>query len=177
MNTIDNAAVLILRLALGALFLNAAWACGKNSQARQWTESETALLFPHNAKLFSLGGIAIMGLGGATILLGLFTRLGALGLTVFVVMGAMIHLTQSKRAFQLQQAVERSVPDPDGKQLDTKALAELAVSASLAHYSSAVKNFALAGATAFLVLFGPGDWALLDISPQFGLAGVLAGRP
>ena len=118
-----------------------------------------------------------MGLGGASILLGLFTRLGALGLTAFVIMGARIHLIQSKRAFQLQQAVERSVPDPDGKRLDTKTLAELAVSASLAHYSSAVKNFALAGATAFLVLFGAGDWALIDISSQFGLAGVLVSHP
>jgi uncharacterized membrane protein YphA (DoxX/SURF4 family) len=172
----ENTAVIILRFSLAALFLRAAWACGKNREARQWTESETALLFPTNTRFFALGGIAIMGIGGASILLGFFTRLGALALTGFVITGARIHLIQRQRAFQLEQSVERSVPATDGGGVDRKTLSELAVSASLAHYSSALKNYALAGATAYLVLFGPGDWALVDFGSDFGLAGWLIRR-
>ncbi len=143
---------IVLRIGFAWLFLNAAWACGKDAAARQWTADETSILFPRHAMLFALGGIATMGLGGLFVLLGGWIgRLGGAMIAGFVVMGAIIHLRQMKRADDLaaRLRVEKSG-------INDEVLTTLTVSARLGHKSSALKNFAIAAVGLFIALAGTG---------------------
>ncbi len=48
------------------------WASVKNRAARDFTTAETALVFKTNPRLFAYLGIAMMGLGGLSIIFGVF---------------------------------------------------------------------------------------------------------
>jgi uncharacterized membrane protein YphA (DoxX/SURF4 family) len=154
MEYINLAGWLALRLGVGLLFLNAAWACGKNAAARQWTIEETAILFrPPLAKPFALIGIGVMGLGGLLVLLGLFGRVGGLMLAGFLVPGAVIHFRKRNEADVLAAELRPLTTVPD--RLDV-----LHVSARLGHHSSALKNLALVGVTLFMAAVGTGPWSM-----------------
>jgi hypothetical protein len=162
---------LTLRLGVGLLFLNAAWACGKNTAARKWTEIETAILVPPPyAKLCSLIGIMTMGLGGTSVLFGLYGELGGLMLAGFLVPGAMIHFRKMKEvdALVAQLRPPASVPAPavaptPPADAPLGPLDVLAVSARLGHYSSALKNLALVGVMLLIAAVGTGPWSLLRL--------------
>ena len=162
-------ALLLLRAGLGLLYLNAAWSCGKDQAARDWTTAETALVFKRNPRFFAMAGIAIMGLGGASILLGIFPRLGGLLLAGFTAGGVLIHFTQRDRAAHLQARHLESLPAPARAGLDTAVLQELTTSATLGHHSSALKNLTLIAVALFFTLYGggPAPWTLIDIDRWF----------
>ncbi|MEQ1934776.1 MAG: hypothetical protein ABL962_13025 [Fimbriimonadaceae bacterium] len=151
---------LLFRVGYGLLFINAAWACGKNKAARQWTVDETGIVFPKYTKFFAYCGIAIMGLGGASILLGLSAQWGALALFVFLLPGALIHFRQMKRADILLGKIKNQLaaapPDLD----------MLHISARLGHYSSALKNLALSSGCLFIGIQGSGPYSLANVLSQ-----------
>ena len=123
---LNETAEFIVRITVGVLFVNAAWACGKDDAARQWTITETGLLFKSHTKLFAYGGVLIMGVGGISLIFGLFPRVGGFSLAAFLVPGAMIHFIQRRRAFELEeQIVDSAGSGASASNKDT--LKELAV--------------------------------------------------
>ena len=109
------------------------------------------ILFPKYGRLFAYGGIAIMGFGGLSVLLGLCGRVGGAMLAVFLVMGAMIHFLQMGRVDKLSVTIKERLPTELQDTLTT-----LTASARLAHYSSALKNLALAAVAIFFAMVGTG---------------------
>lgn len=154
---------IVFRAAYSFVFLNAAWQCGKNRSGIEWTIAESRILFGDGAKLLGPGGIVVMAGGGLSILLGLFAELGGTALALFLVMGTVIHLRQRDRASALAKAVAHRLGDAQ-----LEALQQLAVSAQLGHYSSAMKNLSLAGPAFFFAIMGSGPWSLARL---WGLAG------
>jgi uncharacterized membrane protein YphA (DoxX/SURF4 family) len=148
---------LILRVGYGLLFLNAAWACGKDAAARQWTIDETSIVFPRHTNFFAYSGIAIMGLGGASILSGLASQWGGLALFFFLIPGAWIHFRQMGRADALTETIKGKLMSP------TPELGTLQVSAKLGHYSSALKNLTLATGALFFGIHGSGPLSLSSL--------------
>jgi uncharacterized membrane protein YphA (DoxX/SURF4 family) len=104
---LEELGAMLVRPAMGLLFLVSAFACGKNASARQAAAADTALVFPRRPELFLLAGISIMALGGLSVLLGIFPRLGALALAAFLVPAAMIHFRKARQAIALKDAVLR----------------------------------------------------------------------
>ena len=76
---------LAIRVGLGWLFLTGAWASCKDKAGRDFTVAETALVFKWRPELFATLGILMLGAGGLSVLFGVFPRLGALTMTVFLV--------------------------------------------------------------------------------------------
>jgi uncharacterized membrane protein YphA (DoxX/SURF4 family) len=146
-------AFLVLRVSYSFVFLNAAWQCGKDRNGLQWTIEESRILFGKYAPLFGPAGIAVMGLGGLSILLGVYAEIGGGMLAFFVLPGALIHLRKRDEAGRLGAAIPVS-------EADKPRLGQLAVSAVLGHYGSAMKNFSLFGPGAFLAMMGSGAWSL-----------------
>lgn len=153
--TDQDLALLLLRLATAWVFLYAAWMNSRDAASREWTANETAILFRNSPladatrliRLFSLVGVAIMYAGGLGIALGLFPRLAGLMLFVFTVPGIVIHLRDRADTLKLGGELEAGVAPP---QIGTAtALKWLAYSG---HHSSALKNYALLGVCAFLIL-------------------------
>ncbi len=141
-----------IRLLFSYVFLNAAWQCGKNRQGREWTVNESRILFGDAAGLFGPLGIVAMAIGGLSILLGICAEFGGILLTVFLAMGAAIHFSHSKRASELQTSISSEAEDQS-------RLTELAVSAQLGHYSSAIKNISLMGPSIFFAIMGSGPYS------------------
>jgi len=77
---LEQIGALIIRVTIGLLFVISAYACSKDAAARQGTIADTALVFPWRPELFTLAGVLLMLLGGLSVLLGIFPRLGALTL-------------------------------------------------------------------------------------------------
>jgi uncharacterized membrane protein YphA (DoxX/SURF4 family) len=159
---LEDIAALIIRVTIGALFVISAYTCSKDAGARQGAMADTALLFPSRPKLFTLAGVLVMLLGGLSVLLGIFPRLGALALTLFLIPAAMIHFRKAGQAAALKDAI---LAGPAGKSSGTRqSVAALGDSAVLGNFTSGVKNLtlmaltlsvALAGAEPMLVGFGP----------------------
>ncbi|WP_344022520.1 hypothetical protein [Streptomyces luteireticuli] len=154
-DTLATAGWLVLRLGMGSLFLNAAWACGKDRAAFRWTRDMVAVIAPRHAAPLAAAGVAMMGLGGLSVLLGGYGRIGAALLALFLAPGTAIHLRS--RAVAGALAARLSPALPAGLR---PTLTELDVSARMAHYSSALKNVALLTVSLFLVAVGTGPYSL-----------------
>lgn len=163
MNEAQLIAFMVLRLAYGGLFLCAGWQCVKSSGARQWTVDETRLMFTKHTRFFAMCGAATMLIGGACITLGLFPRIGAAGLCLFLLLGAKLHLIQRDRAMKLKEEALAKLPPELVGGPHEPILQELAVAGSLGHFSSALKNFCLAGIAAYFCLAGAGPWRLIGL--------------
>jgi uncharacterized membrane protein YphA (DoxX/SURF4 family) len=162
----------LIRISLGWFFLAGAWTCGKSAEARTFTRGETALVFSSHTEFFALAGIFIMGAGGLSILLGVFPRLGALGLTIFLVPAAMIHLRRRDLAVEVRdKALNGGVASGDGAMRN--ALQDLGFSAEIGHQVAALKNFALLGPTLYLTLAGARPPMLIGFDPDWNLVGIL----
>lgn len=157
---------LLIRVTIGLLFLISAFVCGKNAGARKAAAADTALVFPWRPDLFTLAGIVIMAAGGMSVLLGIFPRLGALALTLFLIPAAMIHFRKAREAAALK---DRILAGPAGKPSGARqAVAALGDSAVIGNFTSALKNLTLMAPTLYLALaesepiligFGPdGQW-------------------
>lgn len=58
-------------------------------------------------------GIAMMSLGGLSVLLGVFPRLGGLVLTIFLLVAAMIHFAKRGQLRAYESRVEPALSDRD----------------------------------------------------------------
>jgi uncharacterized membrane protein YphA (DoxX/SURF4 family) len=170
---------LILRIAYGGLFIFTAWTL---ATGWDWTVANTAVLFgAARAKLFSVGAIATMSIGGMLIVLGFFGRLGALMLLVFLILGTMIHVKERDQVPGLAQAL-RDNAKAAGHQLDGSdetTLMTLQVSAFSAHVANVYKNVCLAGIALFFILVGTGPGSLDCDALHFSnvLTACFGGRP
>ncbi len=169
---LDDIGSFLLRLTVGVLFLMGAWASAKSRAGLTFTIGETALVFKSRPEVFAAIGIFIMGAGGLSILLGVFPRLGALGLTIFLFFGARIHLAKRAQAAGFKATVLAALGRDAGAR---KALDDLALSADIGHNVSALKNFALMGPTAYLVLAGARAPLLIGLDADWQLRGILTG--
>lgn len=167
---LDDIGSFLLRLTIGILFLMGAWASGKNRHALKFTIGETALVFKSRPEVFAVIGIVIMGAGGLSILFGVLPRLGPLGLTVFLLFGGMIHLAKRAQAEACKQALLPALgSDPAAR----GTLDELTMTAVIGHFVSALKNFALMGPTAYLVLAGAREPMLIGLGSDWQWTGLL----
>jgi uncharacterized membrane protein YphA (DoxX/SURF4 family) len=167
---LEDIGSLLLRLTIGILFLMGAWASGKNRSALRFTVGETALVFKAWPQVFAVIGIFIMGAGGLSVLFGGLPRLGALGLTIFLLFGGMIHLAKRAQAEAYKQAL---LPALGTNAAARGTLDELTTTAAIGHFVSALKNFALMGPTAYLVLAGAREPLLIGLDSDWQWAGLL----
>ena len=149
---------ILFRILFSIIFLNAAWQCGRNQAGRKWTISESKILFGDLAPIFGIAGIFVMAFGGLSILFGAAAEVGGAVLAVFLAMGAVIHFRHSKNAGQLHQSLIAKSEDTAQEHLQ-----ELAVSAQLGHYSSAIKNISLMGPAIFFAFMGSGPLSIFRL--------------
>ena len=172
--SLEDVGALILRLAVGGLFLMGAWGSVKDRAAREFTTAETGLVFKRNPTFFAYAGIAMMGLGGLSIVFGVFPRLGALVLTVFLFGGAMIHFAKRAQLEGYEKEIEPALTG-DGARPALQALHALTAAGVMGHFTAGLKNYALSGATAYLVLAGGRAPMIIGFGPDGTLQGMLTG--
>ena len=169
--TLEQIGTLIIRVTVGLLFVISAYVCSKDSAARQGAIADTALVFPWRTELFTMAGVLLMLLGGLSVLLGIFPRLGALTLTLFLIPAAMIHFRKARQAGALKDAM---LAGPAGKCRPPRgnpspALGESAV---LGNFTSALKNLTLMALTLYVALAGT-EPMLIGFGPDGQLQGLL----
>jgi len=169
---LDDLGSLLIRVALAWLFLGGAWASGKNATAHRCVIADTALVFPWRPDLFAFAGIFMAGAGGLSVLLGIFPRLGALAMMIFLVPAAMIHLAKRRQALALKDKVLAGLTGKvnSSARNDLDALGD---SAALGHYTAALKNISLIGPTAYLVLAGARPPMLIGFGSDGQIYGLL----
>lgn len=167
MITLNLLGWIALRAAIAYVYLFALYMNTRDSAARKWTLDHTAYMFPklsepkrtNIARLFAVGGMITMAIGGVSILLGLEGRVGGLLLLIFTLGGVYSHKCEREVAMAVSAKLERSVPAESKSDLTT-----LQWSAFSGHFSSGLKNWALCGACAAFVLWGTGPMSLSDKS-------------
>jgi uncharacterized membrane protein YphA (DoxX/SURF4 family) len=169
---LEDIGSLLIRVTIAWLFLSGAWASGKDESARKFVTAKTGLVFKWRPDLFAHVGIFMAAAGGLSVLLGVFPRIGALALTIFLVPAAMIHLAMRRQVMALEEKLRDGLT---GKisfsaRNDLDALGDLA---ALGHYTSALKNLSLIGPTAYLVLAGARAPMLIGFGPDWQLHGIL----
>jgi uncharacterized membrane protein YphA (DoxX/SURF4 family) len=161
---------LIIRVMIGLLFLISAYVCSKDAGARQAAIADTALVFPWRTEMFTLAGILLMTVGGLSVLLGIFPRLGALALTLFLIPAAMIHFSKARQAAALKDAIlAEAVGKSSGLRHNVTALGESAV---IGNFTSALKNLNLMALTLYVALAGA-EPMLIGFGPDGQLQGLL----
>ena len=168
--TLEDLAALIIRVTIGLLFVISAYACSKDAAARQGAVAATALVFPRRTELFTLGGVLIMLLGGLSVLLGIFPRLGALVLTLFLIPAAMIHFRKARDAAALKDAILAGPAEKSGGA--RASIAALGDSAVLGNFTSALKNLTLMALTLYVALAGA-EPMLIGFGPEGQLQGLV----
>ncbi len=141
---------IILRLVFAWMFLSAIPVLLKNWSA---TVSNTGLLFPYKPEWFARGSIFVMAAGSCSILFGFYGRIGALGLLIFSLGGAIVH-------FRLAQKAQDSIVSLSASLEDKNTLEQLKILAVAGHSTSAQKNYVLAAVAAYFLLHGTGPWSL-----------------
>jgi len=167
---LEDIAALIIRVTIGLLFVVSAYACSKDEGARQGAMADTALVFPSRPELFTLAGVLLMLLGGLSVLLGIFPRLGALALTLFLIPAAMIHFRKARQAAALKDAI---LAGPAAKSSGVRqSITALGESAVLGNFTSALKNLSLMPLTLYVALAGA-EPMLIGFGPDGQLQGLL----
>lgn len=149
----SDVAYLVLRVLFSIVFLNAAWQCGKSKEGVKWTIEESRILFGKWAPIFGVGGIGVMAVGGLSVLLGIYPEIGASMLTVFLLLGSVIHFRRQKDSVRIGEELSSNGQD----------VGELTTLASLGHYSSAMKNYSLCGPSAFIAMTGGGAYVISSL--------------
>jgi uncharacterized membrane protein YphA (DoxX/SURF4 family) len=151
--------LLVLRVAIAVVFLNAAWRCTSTRVAFKQIQEETALMYPflgpdlrHRlGNISAYIGMAMMYGGGLSVLLGLEPRLGGLTLSVFSVLGLQIH--RARRALTVQ-------PMMGGDVMAAIAFAGLS--------ASGMKNLVIIATGVLFLLVGAGKYSLgIDCTGQW----------
>ncbi len=170
---VEDIGSLLLRVTVALLFLDGAWTSAKTKGNREAVTAATALVFKWRPDLFALAGIFMAAAGGLSVLLGIFPRIGALAMTIFLPPAAMIHFALGREAAVLKEAI---LDGPAGKLAGSvrKNVEALGKSAALGHYTSALKNLSLTGPTAYLALVGVKPPVLIEFGPDWHLQGILA---
>jgi uncharacterized membrane protein YphA (DoxX/SURF4 family) len=163
---------LVLRIALGAIFLHGAWFSGHDAVARAHLDAAAATVFPWNTALFARAGTAIAFIAGVSVLFGIFPRVGALLMALFLVPAALIHLGLKRHVVALKDKIAAAL-GPKAKPALRKDLEELGDCAALGHMTSALKNLALIGPALYLMLAGAREPLLIDLGPGGHWQGLL----
>jgi uncharacterized membrane protein YphA (DoxX/SURF4 family) len=143
--------LLVLRVAIAVVFLNAAWRCTSTRAAFKQIQEETALMYPflepdlrHRlGDISAYIGMAMMYGGGISVLLGLEPRLGGLTLSVFSLLGLQIH--RARRAMTVE-------PMMSGNMYAAMAFAGLS--------ASGMKNLVIIATGFLFFLIGAGKYSL-----------------
>jgi uncharacterized membrane protein YphA (DoxX/SURF4 family) len=163
---------LLLRLGLAAIFLHGAWFSSRSAEQRGHLVAATAPVFPWQPKLFAYAGIVMAAAAGISVLFGIFPRLGAVLMALFLVPGAMIHFGLMRRASALRDKILAAVgtkPEPALRD----AAEELGASAAIGNMTSALKNLALIGPALYLALAGAREPLLIGLGPDCQWHGLL----
>jgi len=158
---------LVLRAVFGGYVLYAMY---MNLSYWSWTVQHTAILTGEGpASLFAAGGLAIMAIGGLSILLGVYGRVGACLLLVFIAPGTVIHFRERDMTVGFRADVVKGLPVEETSP-PVAALNELAGSAYAGHHSSGLKNLVLVAVCLLIAAHGTGAFSLLrdkrDASPE-----------
>jgi uncharacterized membrane protein YphA (DoxX/SURF4 family) len=167
---LEDIAALIIRVTIGLLFVISAYVCSKNEAARQGAIADTALVFPWRTELFTFAGVMFMLLCGLSVLLGIFPRLGAIALTLFLIPAAMIHFRKASQAAGLKDVI---LAGPAGRPAAAReSIVALGDSAVLSNFTSALKNLTLMALTLYVALAGA-EPMLIGFGPDGQLQGLL----
>jgi uncharacterized membrane protein YphA (DoxX/SURF4 family) len=109
----SDAAVLVARVLLAYVYLYAAYLNAK-PENRDWLLTHTALLFPSGTsplliKLSAFIGVAMMFVGGFSVLVGLATWLGCVVLIAFTILGYLQHRKEVEFATKTADALAAEV--------------------------------------------------------------------
>src|SRR5436305_211466 len=106
-------AALLARIALAYVYLYAAYLNSK-PESREWLLTHTAMLFPagtspslSNAAAFI--GMAMMFVGGTSLLLGLATWMGCAALIAFTILGFLQHSKEAQMATALADTLTAEI--------------------------------------------------------------------
>ena len=154
-----DTSILLLRAGIAFLYVYAAYMNSKDKISLQWTIDNTKPLFRNTKyaenipliKFFAYCGIAIMYIGGLSILIGIEARLGAFILLAFTIGGTVIHNRQRNDAKEI--AIKNSA---------NAELSSIAWSAFAAHFANILKNVCLILILLFVVLNGVGKYQITD---------------
>lgn len=158
LNNYDTS-ILFLRAGIAFLYVYAAYMNSKDKISLQWTIDNTKPLFRNTKysenipliKFFAYCGIAIMYIGGLSILIGIEARLGAFMLLAFTIGGTVIHNRQRNDAKEI--ALKNSA---------NAELSSTAWSAFAAHFANILKNVCLILILIYVMLNGVGKYQLSD---------------
>jgi uncharacterized membrane protein YphA (DoxX/SURF4 family) len=169
---LEDLGSLLLRIALGAIFLHGAWFSGRHAVSRAQLDSATALAFPWHTALVARAGTVLAAIAGISVLFGIFPRVGALLMAVFLIPAALIHLGLMRHVVALKDKIAGALGAKAKPELRND-LDELGDCAALGHMTSALKNLALIGPALYLVLAGAREPLLIDFGPDGHLHGLL----
>ncbi len=169
---LEDIGSLLLRVTVALLFLDGAWTSAKTKTRREAVTAATGLVFKWRPDLFALAGIFMAAAGGLSVLLGVFPRIGALAMTIFLPAAAMIHFALGREAAALKKTI---LDGPTGKlaRSTRRDVEALGMSAVLGNYTSALKNLSLIGPTVYLALVGVRPPMLIGFGPDWQLHGIL----
>jgi uncharacterized membrane protein YphA (DoxX/SURF4 family) len=142
----DVLAWLILRIVYAWMFLYPLKDLLKDWQGAL-SLTKLVVPFPKLVPLFTFAMLAIMLLGGLSILLGFYGQLASAALLVYCLMGARVHYCLANKAKKLNLK-------------ENGACKEAIQLAILGHVTSAQKNFVLAAVACFFILMGTGPYSL-----------------
>jgi uncharacterized membrane protein YphA (DoxX/SURF4 family) len=169
---LEDLGSLVIRVALGWLFVTGAWASGKDKAARDFTTSETALVFKWRPEIFACLGILMLALSGLSVLFGVFPRLGALIMTVFLVPAAMIHFAKRGQAEAFKDQIA-PVLSRESHAEAKSALEALTANAVFGHFTAGLKTLCLLGPSLYLVLAGAREPMLIGLGADGHWHGLL----
>ena len=158
-------------LLLRVLFLSCVWGCSKDATARQNAVAATALVFKRRPELFA-ASVLLAAAGALSVLLGVFPRLGALAMVIYLVPAAMVHFAMQRESLVLQAKI---LWEANGK-IDvttTSNVSALGATAAFGHMTAGLKNLFLIAPAAYLVLAGGRPSMLIGFGPNWKLQGLL----
>ncbi len=167
--TLEEWGSLAIRLAVAWLFLSGAY---YSIRDLKFTENEASRIFNWQTNLFAIGGIAIMLGGGLSVLFGIFPRLGALALTIFLVPAAFIHFADGNLAMAIKTRLlgTTTVQSDPALRADVD---ELGMLGFMGHQGAGLKTLSQIGSTLYLVLAGASTPMLIGIGQDGSLRGLL----
>lgn len=169
--SLEEIGSLLIRATIGSLFVVSAYICSKDAQARKAATADVALVFARHPEWFTLAGVLLMLIGGLSVLLGIFPRLGALSLTLFLIPAAMIHFRKARQAAALKDAILAGAGAKSSSlRRDVTALGDSAV---IGNFTSALKNLNLMALTLYVALAGT-EPMLIGLGPDGRLQGLLS---
>jgi uncharacterized membrane protein YphA (DoxX/SURF4 family) len=162
-------AVLVGRVAVAYVYLYAGYLNGK-SENREWLLTHTALLLPTGTsplliKIIAFIGVAMMVIGGVSVLLGLATVWGSALLILFTLLGYLQHNKEVQFATKVSNAllteIKPLIATSTDAELIRRNLQNLSISAYSGQFSSGLKNWGLIGGLIFLCAHGA-RWFSVD---------------